>query len=98
MEIRDLDYLTAVNDVQEAVKRRLNNLSGDLKISRGLRMVIVQLNEHHVVDLLKVRQIKISWTSSTLRRKEQVAQCYRYQAVNRHVVRPRKKKNRAFVI
>lgn len=63
LEIRDVDYLTMLDDVQEAVKRRLTE--DKLKISlidtnnKGLRMTIVQLNKRHAVDLLKTRRIKV---------------------------------------
>lgn len=47
LEIRDLGYLTTLDEVQEADKRSLDNVGGKLKIilietrSRRLRMTIV---------------------------------------------------------
>lgn len=62
---RDLECLTTVDKVQEAVERRVGNSGGEMKISliatngKGLRMAFVQRNERHAVDLLKTKRIKI---------------------------------------
>lgn len=72
-EFRDLDYLATTEEVQTAVKEMLSN-TDDVWItlinpnSRGLKLVIAQLNHHQALKLLETARIKIGWTSSRIRR------------------------------
>lgn len=83
LEFRDLDCLTTKEEVEEAIRRNLQQVEGDLKIkitnenSMKLKMAIVQLSERQASKLLETAKIKIGWVYSRIRRRVDVVRCFR---------------------
>lgn len=82
LEIRDLDCLTAKEEVEEALKRDIPDL-GEVKVGltsenpRKQRMAIVDLGEKAAVKLLKQARIKIGWVYCRVRERVKVTRCYK---------------------
>lgn len=82
LEIRDLDSFTTDVEVQEAIKRDLKDLAGELKVavtranSREQKLAIVQMNERGALELLKNSRIKIGWVNCRVRQRVLVTRCY----------------------
>ncbi|GJQ67290.1 hypothetical protein Trydic_g8191 [Trypoxylus dichotomus] len=83
LEFRDLDCLTTVEEVTEAIRKALPNCETDPKViltkanSRQLRMALVEINEHYALELLKTARIKVGWVNSKIRKRLEVTRCYR---------------------
>lgn len=82
VEIRDLDCLTERDDVEEALKRDLQDI-GEATISltatnaRGQRTAIVEMGDKEAAKLIKQGKIKISWVNCRVRRRAVVQRCYK---------------------
>jgi hypothetical protein len=83
LEIRDLDSLTTVEEVREAILRDLGENAGDVKVfltrpnSRELKLAVVSLSERGANILLKAGRIKVGWVSARIRRRVEVIKCFR---------------------
>ncbi|GJQ68976.1 hypothetical protein Trydic_g10293 [Trypoxylus dichotomus] len=83
LEFRDLDCLTTVEEVTEAIRKALPNCETDPKViltkanSRQLKMALVEINEHYALELLKTARIKVGWVNSRIRKRLEVTRCYR---------------------
>ncbi|GJQ70495.1 hypothetical protein Trydic_g22904 [Trypoxylus dichotomus] len=77
LEFRDLDCLTTVEEVTEAIRKALANCETDPKViltkanSRQVKMALVEINEHYALELLKTARIKAT-CSEPDRRKERL--------------------------
>lgn len=82
LEIRDLDSLIEVEDVQEALKRDLGNASAGAKVfvtspnSRGQKMAIVGLEQHGANLLHNASRIRIGWVNCRVRSRAVVPRCF----------------------
>ncbi|GJQ69586.1 hypothetical protein Trydic_g6680 [Trypoxylus dichotomus] len=78
LEFRDLDCLTTIEEVTEAIRKALPNCETDPKEiltkanSRQLRMALVEINEHYALELLKTVRIKVGWVNSRIRKRLEV--------------------------
>ncbi|GJQ68284.1 hypothetical protein Trydic_g16880 [Trypoxylus dichotomus] len=83
LEFRDLDCLTTVEEVTEAIRKTLPNCETDPKViltkvnSRQLKMALIEINEHYALELLKTARIKVGWVNSRIRKRVEVTRCYR---------------------
>ncbi|GJQ78882.1 hypothetical protein Trydic_g53 [Trypoxylus dichotomus] len=83
LEFRDLDCLTTVEEVIEAIRKALPNCETDPKViltkanSRQVKMAFVEINEHYALELLKTARIKVGWVNSRIRKRLEVTRCYR---------------------
>lgn len=83
LEIRDLDSLTEVKDVEEALKRELGDACSEAKVfvnsenSRGQKIAVVELEQHGADSLLATSKIKIGWVNCRVRIRAVVSRCFR---------------------
>lgn len=83
LEIRDLDSLTTKEEIQNAIKRDLKELAGEVQVSvtkansREQKIAIVQLNARGARELLKAQHIRIGWVRCRVRERVVVPRCFR---------------------
>lgn len=100
IEIKDLDELTTPGEVEQAIRRDLPEMTGELKVwlteanQRGLRMAVVDLSETAASSLLKQRHIKVGWVSCRMRLRTVVQRCHRCLSYG-HLARNCRGPNRA---
>ena len=84
LEISDMDSCTTVEEVELALRKKLNTYEGKLEVrptrpnAVGQRMAVFSIEDEADARLLKSALICIGWISCRLRRREQVTRCYRY--------------------
>lgn len=82
LEIRDLDCLTEKKDVEEALRRDLQD-TGEMKVNltainpREQRAAIVELEDRLAAKLLKQARIRIGWIYCRVRERAIVQKCYK---------------------
>ena len=84
VEIRDIDETVAVEEVLEAVSRRLdlpgNNFADSCRLRKGyggLQAATILMTVEQAQQLLATPKIKIGWVNCRIRERRQVTQCYR---------------------
>lgn len=83
LEIRDMDGITTVADVEEAVRRDTGNTQGELKISvskpnsRGQKLAIFTTSDEDAHKLLEAGRIKIGWLYCRVRARIFLPRCFR---------------------
>ena len=83
LEIRDLDSCTSSEEVEEALKRDLQDYKGFLQSvltrpnARAQRMAIVTVETPAAEKLMATARIKIGWVNCRIRRRATVTRCYK---------------------
>lgn len=83
LEIRDMDGITTVADVEEAVRRDSGNIHGELKISVtkpnswGQKLAIFETTDEDAQKLLEAGRIKIGWLYCRVRARTIFPRCFR---------------------
>ena len=103
LEILDIDVYTTKEDVEEAVKRDINDSLIQIRVrvrltkpnSRGLRLGILELESKNAMKLLDTSRIKIGWVNCRIRKRVVVTKCYKcldYGHQSRNCPRPDRSK------
>ena len=83
LEIRDMDSCTTVEEVELALRKKLQTYEGKLEVrltrpnAAGQRMAVFSIEEEAAARLLETARICIGWISCRLRRREQLTRCFR---------------------
>lgn len=83
VEIRDLDYLVTAEEVSVAIKHKVGNPTGEIKVkltkpnSRYQIRAIVELPTNDAQTLIAAEKLRVGWINCRLRRHIDVPRCYR---------------------
>lgn len=83
LEIKDLDELTTIEEVQEAIRKKFTDLITELEIgitsknNRSLKMAIIRVNAQAAEEMLKANTIKIGWTHCRIRQRTEILRCFK---------------------
>ncbi|XP_055837551.1 uncharacterized protein LOC129905948 [Episyrphus balteatus] len=83
LEIMDLDELTTVEEVQEAIRKKCTDSITELEIgitsknNRSLKMAIIRVNAQAAEEMLKASTVKIGWTHCRIRQRTEVPRCFK---------------------
>ena len=83
LEIKDLDSCPTVEEVELALRKKLQTYEGKLEVrltrpnAAGQRMAVFSIEEESAARLLETARICIGWIRCGLRRREQLTRCFR---------------------
>ena len=83
LEIRDLDSSTSEDEVNQALKRDLQDNNGILRSSltqpnaRKQRMAIVTVETSAANRLMATARIKVGWVNCRIRRRTTITRCFK---------------------